>query len=171
MKKKISTTEPTRLDKVENPSWRPRKHKYDCFRIGASNVFAGSNDFVKDYHHPKLTKKQLRIIINEYFKRASIDIIRKNEIFNWPQLGKIFIGKYRGNISNPYALLNTDGYAFRFYLQKHTTKGTLRHYDFMPCKSVNLTNKPDYGLSGLRRWIHESIHNPKLKYDAIFMGS
>lgn len=169
---KVNYNKPFRRDKVENPPWRPRKHKYDCFRKKTTgNVFAGTNDFVKDYHHPKLTDKQIRGIIKDYFQAASVDIIRKNEIFTWPSLGKIFIGKYKPHPNNEYALINTDGYSFKFYFQKESNKGTLRHYDFSPSKSVNRKNKPDYGVSGLRRWIYKVIHDPTIKYDAIYVGT
>jgi hypothetical protein len=164
--------EPIRLDKVKNPHWRPRLHKYDCFRTGLSesNIFAGLVDFGKDYKHPKLTKPQLKTIVREYFKQASIDIIQKNEIFHWPGIGKIFIGKYKPKMKHPFSLINTEGYAFRFYFQRESQKGTLKHYNFRPTRSVNRKNKPEYGLSGLKRWVFRSIWDPTLYYDAIFMG-
>jgi hypothetical protein len=166
------SSEPIRLDKVENPPWRPRKHKYDCFGTGLSesNIFAGIVDFTKDYKHPKVPKKYVKKIIRDYFKQASIDIIQKNEIFHWPGIGKIFIGKYKPKIRHPFSLINTEGYSFRFYFQRESQKGTLKHYDFRPTTSVNRKDKPEYGLSGLKRWVYRSIWDPKHFYDAIFMG-
>lgn len=170
MSKIFNDVEPVRLDLLNPPIGRPRKHKYDCFRSGRDkmNVYVCNADFVKDYRHPRLSVKQLRSIISSYFKAASEDIIRKNEIFTWGKLGKIFIGKTKNRFLETAA---SDYYHFKFYFQREASPNdTAYNYAFKECTSV--MDGITWGRQGLRNWVGQCLYDPKTRdYDAIFMGN
>ena len=142
---------------------RPRTTKYDIIMRGGKFPYYSTADFSREFHHKKVDRGKIREIIEEYFKLASEDIIRKNEVFNWKHLGKIFIVGRRGKRD-----IVTNNIRYSFYFQRSTVKTKVRHYTFTPVHSVNIYRNMTYGLSGLRKHVYRSFINPYQKdYSAI----